>query len=246
MLFACDVEFYNEELSPVINALLTYSNVHLTYSNIKDFSKNSPLEAWFRRGAVLKSDHIVEHESDILRILALWKYGGTYFDLDVVVKKPVNSIGSNFACIEDGGLINSAVLNLDSKLGKSIAEKNFEEVIKHFDGHSWIGNGPSVLSNIVKKMCNTTNQSEMTRERCNGFKVLPTENCYAIPYPNWRLFFDEKQVQHVEEITKDSFAIHFWNKLSHDERLWTNSSAPYIKIAEKYCPRVLKASGNSF
>lgn len=215
-------------------------------SKISDFAKNSPLEAWFEKGTILSSKHIIEHESDILRILALWKYGGTYFDLDVVVKKPFSSIGSNFACIEEGGQINSAVLNLDSKLGKSIAEKNFEEVIKHFNGLSWTGNGPTILTRIVKEMCNTTNPAEMTREKCDGFRVLPTQDCYAIPHPSWRSFFNEKEVTRVEEATKDSFAIHFWNKLSHGANLSTNSGAPYIKIAEKYCPLVLQASGKSF
>ena len=97
------------------------------------------------------SQHILRHISDILRILTLWKYSGTYFDLDVIVKKPISQRGKNFACIQEDGLINSAIVNLDSKLGKSIAEKNFKQVSEHFDGNVWSGNGPEVLSGTKKK-----------------------------------------------------------------------------------------------
>jgi hypothetical protein len=41
--------------------------------------------------------------------------------------------------------MNSAIVNFDSTLGRSLAEKNFEEVIANFNGQSWTGNGPEVL-----------------------------------------------------------------------------------------------------
>lgn len=220
--------------------------MHFRFFNTVEFAEETPLELWFREGAILKSEHIIEHVSDILRILALWKYGGTYFDLDVVDQKPVSSVGTNFACWETGGLINSAIVNLDGEIGRTIAERNFNHVIEHFDATSWSGNGPQVLSNIVKEICNSTQQVEMTREKCSGFQVLPTSECYAIHWPSWGLFFDENEADRVERDTKDSFAVHFWNKMSHDAKLSTHSSAAYIKIAEKNCPKVLQASGDNF
>lgn len=246
LLFTYDVGFFNKSRLPLVDALLSYRNIYLNYLNVVEYAENSPLEAWLKSGKVYNSSHIVEHVSDVLRILTLWKYGGTYLDLDVIITKQVSSIGTNFACMESGNQVNSAIVNLDAKLGRSIAEKNFERVIAHFNGNSWAGNGPKILSDLVKEMCNTTDQSQMTRDKCNGFEVLPTEACYAVNYNEWMKFFEEKSLQEVIKRTENSFAVHFWNHMSGNGKLSTNSSSAYIKFAKEFCPRVLAASGANF
>jgi lactosylceramide 4-alpha-galactosyltransferase len=50
------------------------------------FSK-TPLEKWDFGAAMASSSWPTEHSSDILRLLTLWKYGGTYLDLDVIILK---------------------------------------------------------------------------------------------------------------------------------------------------------------
>lgn len=137
-------------------------------------------------------------------------------------------------------------MSLDGHLGRSIAEKNFKVVEEHFDGESWTGNGPSVLSDIVKEMCKTYDPKLMHRPQCNGFEVYPTEDCYSVDYSIWGEFFDEKNCQKSLDATKDSFAIHFWNFLSRSEPLPKNKKAAYIEIAKQYCPKVFAASGEFF
>lgn len=241
-MFAYEVEDSNS--SDRIQALRSYSNVHIHRLDILRFSEKSPLEEWFKSGKIFNSQYIIQHESDILRILTLWKYSGTYFDLDVILKQPVNE--TNFACIQSDGLINSAIVNLDKEIGRTIAERNFQEVINHFNGDSWTGNGPTVLSDIVKMMCNTTDQRLMSREKCQGFKVLPVEQCYAIGYGSWQTLFDENSTNEVAEATKASFAVHFWNYLSGGTKLPISSRAPYIEIARDFCPRVLSTCVKEF
>lgn len=242
VLFSYEVQDTN--WNGVIEALRLYKNVHFYELDILQYSKDSPLETWFKSGKIFDSQFIVQHVSDILRILTLWKYSGTYFDLDVIVKKPIKV--TNFACIQNDGLINSAIVNLDKDLGRSIAERNFKEVINHFNGGSWTGNGPTVLSDILKNICNTTDQTLMTRDRCEGFRVYPKEECYAIGYGSWQKFFDEKSMSEVAEATKNSFAVHFWNYLSGREKLKTSSHAPYLEIARKFCPHVVSKCGEDF
>lgn len=243
VLFPDEVGFFKKTQLPVITALLSYKNVQLAYFKVRDLAKNSPLELWFTKDKSLRSDHMNERESNILRILVLWKFTGTFLDLDVIVKKPMSSIGSNFACIGKDGIINSAILNLDSRLGRFIAEASFDRLV---NGSSRNDTGNAVLSTVLEKICNTSNPTEMTRENCDGFKVLPAEDCYAISSQNWGMLLHENYAQQVEEATKDSFAIHLWNSLSHNKTLSTHSRSPYIRIAEKFCPKVLDASGDTF
>lgn len=70
-----------------IQALLTYPNIHFKHVNLERYVKNTPLEAWYRSGALKNSQWPTSHSSDVMRYLTLWKYSGTYLDLDVVVLK---------------------------------------------------------------------------------------------------------------------------------------------------------------
>lgn len=155
-------------------------------------------------------------------------------------------MGTNFACMELSTMINSAIVSLDSNIGRALAEKIFEEVKAHFDGTSWCGNGPEVLSSMVKKMCKTDDRLRMRRDKCQGFEVLPYEDCYSINSGEWKMFFEEKDLEETLIRTDDSFAIHFWNYITGGEKLKTTSKAAYINFAKQYCPKVFAASGTEF
>lgn len=105
--------------SSLYRVITSYGNVKFKYLNIHEFSKNTPLEAWAKTDELEKSEFVISHTSDALRYLTLWKFGGTYLDLDVIVAKPTDL--RNFACAESKSFMNSAVLNLDNKQGKDIA-----------------------------------------------------------------------------------------------------------------------------
>lgn len=246
LLFSYDVGFFNRTQIPVVDAISSYPNVRLNYLNVVEYAAGSPLEEWLKSGRIFTSKFVVTHLSDVLRILTLWKYTGTYLDLDVMLTMPISAIGTNFACTEKDSVINSAIVSLDGNLGRSIAEENFKILITHFNGTSWAGNGPQILTDLLEEMCNTTERSMMTRDNCHGFQVLPYEACYPVNYENRRNLFDEAFLDEVMERTRNSFAIHFWNSHTSTLKLSTSSRSAYITFAKQFCPRVLAASGENF
>lgn len=62
-----------------------YKNIVINRILIDDYIRDSPLEKWWASGALKKSQWPRSHASDVLRYLTLWKFGGIYLDLDVVV-----------------------------------------------------------------------------------------------------------------------------------------------------------------
>jgi lactosylceramide 4-alpha-galactosyltransferase len=247
LLFSHDIQHISESSRAYTSAIFSYPNVHVYKIDPIEFTRNTAIGKWMQSGALAKkSVYIVTHVSEVIRIASIAKYSGTYFDLDVVSKKPVRERGSNFACVQRDGLINSAVADLSGDLGRTIAEKNFDHVSKHFDGNSWVGNGPEVLSNIIKQMCNVTDIGQMHRINCYGFEVLPTRDCYSIDYPEWKKFFDPKFLDECRKATKDSFVVHFWNSMSGKEKLSTKSGSFYTELAREYCPKVFETSGDEF
>lgn len=78
----------------------------------------------------------------------------------------------------------------------------------------------------------------MSAEKCNGFRVLPISSCYKINYNNYTMLFNEKLSQVVLESLQSSIITHIWNKLSESTKLLVDSTAAYVHLAKKHCPKV--------
>lgn len=87
MLFVSQVGFRNLTTIPVLDALLSYPNINFNYLNLTQYAKGTPLEEFMMSGKLESSSYVISHTSDVLRYLSLWKFGGTYLDLDTVMLK---------------------------------------------------------------------------------------------------------------------------------------------------------------
>lgn len=91
--------------------------------NLWKYAKDTPVDEWFRSGALFESKYLNSHTSDFLRYLSLYKWGGTYLDLDVIVQKPFDSIKPNYAGAESDQFVAAGVLNFDHDgFGHKVAE----------------------------------------------------------------------------------------------------------------------------
>ncbi|CAJ1961626.1 unnamed protein product [Sphenostylis stenocarpa] len=182
--------------------------------------KDTRAETWFNR---LKEGNVNPGEvslgqnlSNVLRLALLYKFGGAYIDLDVMVLKSFsklrNTIGAQNFDAKTGqwSRLNNAVLIFDKK--HPLLFKFIEEFALTFDGNKWGHNGPYLISRVVS--------------RVNGrpgfnFTVLPPSAFYPV---DWRgitgLFRDEIRskwlVNKMKQIRKESFAVHLWNRHSRN------------------------------
>lgn len=90
--------------------------------NLDKFVLGTPVEQFYKNGALFKSIYGVTHMSDFLRFLVLYKYGGIYLDLDVVVQKNLDGMPANFCGVERGSDLNVAVFGLQNKIGHLISK----------------------------------------------------------------------------------------------------------------------------
>ena len=87
LLHSCPICGRLEDSSEHVQTLFTYPNVYLWKLDRKRHFSKTPLEKWNFQSAIKTSLWPKEHSSDVLRFLTLWKYGGTYLDLDFVILK---------------------------------------------------------------------------------------------------------------------------------------------------------------
>lgn len=111
VLFVSPVAYARNQLSSVIEALSTYPNVFMRNLNILTFSSNTPVQQLLNSGKIFKSKYRVAHLSDLIRLLTLYKFGGTYFDLDYVLLKSLDGLDRNFVGAQNATSIGNSVLS---------------------------------------------------------------------------------------------------------------------------------------
>ncbi|XP_017881402.1 lactosylceramide 4-alpha-galactosyltransferase-like [Ceratina calcarata] len=225
--------------------LENYPNVRIRRVYLNKYMKDTPLEKWYEEGAWNKSHWPMSHMSDALRYLTLWRYGGIYLDLDVVVTTCLEDL-TNFAGIQDSIVGAGAIGFSGSTLGRRVADICINDLRNNFRGDIWGHNGPGVITRMLENLCSTKNVWNMTIERCNGFELLPPSSFYPIHYSSWRKYFESQYKNSTMEAVKKARAIHVWNKLSMNEKVRVDSDVPYAIVARNYCPKVFNNCGEIF
>lgn len=125
VLFASPVGLSNEtNPNPfILKALQSYPNIYFRNINLWTYSSNTPLEDWFLSDELFLSKYLNSHVSDFLRYVSLYKFGGTYLDLDVVVQKTLENITTNYAGAESENFVAAGVISFENDgIGHEIAE----------------------------------------------------------------------------------------------------------------------------
>lgn len=114
-MFASPVGTLNKtsSRSPILSALESYANIHFRNINLWSYAANTPLENWFLSDKLFLSDYLNSHVSDFLRYVSLYKFGGLYLDLDVIVQKTIENMSANYAGAESDNYVAAGVINLE-------------------------------------------------------------------------------------------------------------------------------------
>ncbi|XP_023222913.1 lactosylceramide 4-alpha-galactosyltransferase-like [Centruroides sculpturatus] len=208
-----------------------YSNIKLNRIDLNDTFEGTPLEEWFRSKKWSKSKYSVTELSDALRMLLIWKFGGMYLDLDVVILKPVYDI-NNFIIMQDNAYVNNAIFRFDqwhNFLYRCLLNfhKNYNETV-------WGSTGPNLFTKTVKDYCKIDSFKRLSAKNCD-MDVLPEDTAFPIHYSKWQDYF-RPPTSSLMNILKESFAIHVWNNLSKNETIQIGSGSIYEIAMKENCP----------
>lgn len=229
----------------LVKELLKYPNFKIRHINFERYLHNTPLHNLYQSGALLTSLWPVSHASDVLRYATLYKFGGLYLDLDVIVLKSLSNM-SNYAGAESEGYIGSGIINFSyDTVGREMAVECAKEVSRTFDGNIWGHNGPGVITRILKKRCNASSTSEMTEQKCKGFHVHPQSSFTPVSFEMPEIIFENGKSRLIKLLISQSYTIHVWNQFSAEFDL-DGTDIPYLKLAEIYCPKIFTVNNRIF
>ncbi|KAK9690551.1 hypothetical protein RND81_09G136900 [Saponaria officinalis] len=185
---------------------------------------NTPAEEWIKRLEAGLIDPgtipITQNLSNLLRLVALYKYGGVYIDTDVVILKDVSSLRNSIGiqtmenkAINQGTTLNNAVLIFDK--GHPMLLKFIEEFAYTFNGRRWGFNGPSLVTRVVYRR---------NRDKRIKVNVLPLTAFYPVDWIEIVDYFKKPILKNetkwaqeqLHRVNSESYGIHLWNKDSRN------------------------------
>ncbi|PWA47500.1 alpha 1,4-glycosyltransferase family protein [Artemisia annua] len=193
--------------------------VAVAMPNLDELLKDTPTHefasVWFEWR---KTKFYPTHYSELIRLAALYKYGGIYLDSDVKVMRPLDSL-SNMVGLEDESSdsnLNGAVMAF-RKHSPFIMEC-LMEFYASYDDTSLRWNGADLLTRVGKKFLHEENGVKNQME----LKLQPFFAFFPISRKNITRYFTppatdtERADQDVlyQKILDESLAFHFWNSLT--------------------------------
>ena len=74
--------------------------MQLVYENLEHHLKDTPLWSLQSKGRLNESLYPLMHWSDAARVAILWRKGGIYMDLDVIVLRPVRCLRNTVGLVD--------------------------------------------------------------------------------------------------------------------------------------------------
>ncbi|KAJ6816135.1 uncharacterized protein M6B38_417325 [Iris pallida] len=187
-----------------------------------------------------KTKHYPIHYSELIRLAALYKYGGLYLDSDVVVLKPLHSLKNSIG-IEDqlhgNSTFNGAIMAFDKQ--SPFLKECLVEYHSTYDDTSLSWNGADLLTRVSKRLYDKGNKSIGHLD----IKIEPSFSFFPISPTNITRYFvaasDETERAQEEvlfrSIMESSMAFHFWNGLTY--ALVPEPGSLVEKLLNLYCIR---------
>ncbi|XP_043689650.1 uncharacterized protein At4g19900 [Telopea speciosissima] len=212
--------------------------VAVAMPNLDELLKNTPTHefasVWFKWR---KTKFYSTHYSELVRLAALYKYGGLYLDSDILVLKPLSSL-NNSVGLEDQvaeSSLNGAVMAF-RKLSPFLMEC-LREFYSTYDDTQLRWNGANLLSRVGKKFLTDGNNSDKQLE----LKLQPSFLLFPISPQNITRYFvapadeTEKFQQDIlfTRILDKSVTFHFWNSIT--SALVPEPESLVARLLNHYC-----------
>ncbi|KAK4010373.1 hypothetical protein OUZ56_019519 [Daphnia magna] len=238
----------NYSVTTLLKLKNKYSNLRFVSINLNDYIAGTPLEHWYHCTDWRQGPFHVSHLSDGLRFLTLHKYGGYYFDLDVIVMQPVTYYRNFVGAAADGQYVASGVIHADRK--NTITKLAVEELVRNYRSDIWGHNGPDLLLRVLKNWCEVEDLQSMNYVTCRGFNVLPKSSFQPLHHSNAKEFFAHRLVNQTTAnpvwLTKNVIGVHTFNNLSKGQPIHKNSTQIYTGLARHNCPVIFSAAPDVF
>ncbi|CAB3253067.1 unnamed protein product [Arctia plantaginis] len=219
----------------ILSTLLSLPNVKVARIHLEEYAKTTPLHGSLKES--LHNKELNMEISDILKYLTVFKYGGTYLALDVLVTNPFREYQANFVVKETNLKISTDVFSFSSNdNGRKLAMLAFGILRSHFLMPEKYFSDNAIMDKVLALWCGTTDPFNFVAANCNGLQIIGPNHLVPMSILK-NLFSSEKEIKQWR--SHKIYAYDAWSSYENDF-----SKSLSDKIAVDYCPLVNLYYGN--
>ncbi|KAL1485524.1 hypothetical protein MTO96_031859 [Rhipicephalus appendiculatus] len=219
-----------------------YFRVLLKYPNFRSSALNAtvelagtplaPLAA--EGGRQRRSRYDVEHLSDFLRYVVLWRRGGAYLDSDIIMMNSLKGLTNSafYQSSPEGATVGNTVLFFDKH--HPVLAELIDECARTYDPNKRIVCGATLMSQLPS---NTKYSSRVNFWNQSAF-------C-GVSWEIWNNLFIPAMEPAVLSAVNGSLGVHFWNSLSGKRRVVPGSGSAMDVLARTHCPEVYRIANTT-
>ncbi|OCT78904.1 alpha-1,4-N-acetylglucosaminyltransferase [Xenopus laevis] len=213
-------------------SLSAFENVFIFPLRMEELFKDTPLLEWLLKAKERWEPYWIHNLSDACRMAMIWRYGGLYFDADVISMRPIPE--KNFLTAQSTDTSGSSVFGFSPH--NKFVWKCLNDFVLNYRGDIWGYQGPGLFTRVLKPLCATDLKVEEDII-CGNISCLNPERIYPIPYQNWREYFE---VWKELPSFNNSYGVHLWNYMNRDENksVVPGSNTLVDRLYKQYCPTV--------
>ncbi|XP_031561521.1 lactosylceramide 4-alpha-galactosyltransferase-like [Actinia tenebrosa] len=185
-----DIEVRRYNLTKMVNGTPAQSFMTGKYNEVKDG------KYWY------------SHETDLLRMLILYKMGGVYMDIDVILVRSIRELPVNVVGYQSNGKIMNGAFMYFEKYHPFL-NKSLEHFAKNYNQYSWAANGPLLITSILHS--NNSAQYNVSVLDQLAFYMFPY---YRVVDECFQQTSGKTFKKNMKIFKEKTFAVHLYSKYS--------------------------------
>uniref|UniRef100_A0A8C5PAN6 Alpha 1,4-glycosyltransferase domain-containing protein n=1 Tax=Leptobrachium leishanense TaxID=445787 RepID=A0A8C5PAN6_9ANUR len=224
---------YQTQVKKKFPSLSYFQNVYLFPLRAYELFAQTPLLEWYTEVDLTKEKKVnpIHVTSDGCRLACIWKYGGIYFDSDIISMRPIPQ--KNFLAAESEKLCANSVFGLNQY--HVLAWTCMEDFARNYNGGEWGYQGPSLFTHVMNDLCDEPQFNSTEDVTCGNIPYLNPQRFFPIPDIAWETYFE---VFDILPTFNYSYSLHLWNFMNNEKKRSVDPGSNTLvdHLFQQYCP----------
>ncbi|XP_069069714.1 alpha-1,4-N-acetylglucosaminyltransferase-like [Pleurodeles waltl] len=223
-----------KHISHDLQVLTSLANVYIQPFDLEEILKDSPLLPWYLKVNPATEKFWTHVSSDASRLALVWKYGGIYFDTDVISIRPIPE-EEFLVCAYTMTHTSNGIFGFNQF--QPFLWDCMKEFAVNYKGQQWGYQGPQLVTRVLQRLGQLPKMDSGGGDsKFYNFSYLHPHRFYPIPPHSWEKFFEPWDPKYT---FVGSYGLHFFNFMNYKKsKMIIGSNSLAERLYRQHCPNI--------